>query len=201
MNELLARSWWMLALNGIAALLFGVLALIWPAITLLTLVVLFAAWAIFSGVMATVAAIRNRNADRGWWLVLLLGLVSIAAGVVAVFYPGVTALFLVLLMGVNAFMSGVLNIAVGVRLRKVIQGEWLLILAGIVSIVFAVAVFVFPGAGALALVWLVALQAIVTGVLLLTLAIRARKWQETQKGARTGGRTGAGLSDAGTHHA
>src|SRR5688572_13104378 len=94
MNELLARSWWMLALNGVAALLFGVLALLWPAITLLTLVVLFAAWAIFSGVMATVAAIRNRNADRGSWLVLLLGVVSIAAGVVAVLYPGVTALFL-----------------------------------------------------------------------------------------------------------
>ena len=123
MDELLGRSWWMLALNGIAALLFGVLSLIWPGITLLTLVVLFAAWAMFSGVMATVAAVRNRNADRAWWLVLILGLVSIAAGVVAVFYPGVTALFLVLLMGVNALASGVLNIALGVRLRKVIQGE------------------------------------------------------------------------------
>jgi uncharacterized membrane protein HdeD (DUF308 family) len=201
MNELLARSWWMLVLNGIAALLFGVLALIWPALTLLVLVALFAAWAILSGVMAAVAAIRNRNADRGWWLILLLGLVSIAAGIVAVFYPGITALFLVLLMGVNALMSGVLNIAVGVRLRKVIDGEWLLILAGIVSIVFAFAVFLFPGAGALALVWLVAFQAIVTGILLLVLGMRARKWQEAQKGARTSGRPGAGLSDAGTHHA
>ncbi len=201
MNELLARSWWMLALRGVAALLFGVLALIWPAVTLLTLVILFAAWALLAGVMAAIAAIKNRSADSGWWLILVLGLFSIAAGIVAVFYPGVTALFLVLLMGANALVTGVMDIAVAIRLRKIIRGEWLLILAGVVSIIFAVAVFLFPGAGALALVWLVALQAIVTGILLLAIAMRARKWQENQKGARTGDRTGSELSEAGTHHA
>jgi uncharacterized membrane protein HdeD (DUF308 family) len=96
--------------------------------------------------------------------------------VIAILSPGLTALALVLVMGANALIVGVLDIAAAIRLRKVIQGEWLLILAGIASVVFGVLVLLFPGAGALALVWLISVYAIVTGVLLLALAFRARAW-------------------------
>src|SRR5258705_3258893 len=98
MKELLARSWWMLALQGIVALLFGVLALLWPGLTLLWLVAMFAAYAIISGAVAVYGASKNRTMDKGWWLILVLGLVSVAAGVLAIFNPGLTALMLVLLM-------------------------------------------------------------------------------------------------------
>ena len=176
MHELLLRTWWVLALRGAIALLFGVLALVWPGLTLLWLVALFAAYALLGGVASVLGAVRHRHSDEKWWLIFLLGLVSMAAAVSAIVYPGLTALVLVLMMGANALLTGVLDLAVAIRLRQAIRGKWLLILSGIASIVFGVWVFLFPGAGALALVWLISVHAIVTGVLLLALAFRVRAW-------------------------
>jgi uncharacterized membrane protein HdeD (DUF308 family) len=164
----------MLALRGVAALLFGILALIWPDITLLVLVALFAAYAFITAVAYIGAAVKNRQTDKGWWLLLLLGLVAVAAGGIAIFHPLLTALVLVLLMGANALITGILDIAIAIRLRKEIRNEWMLVLAGVVSIVFGILVFLVPGAGALALVWLVSFYAVLTGVLLLALAFRMR---------------------------
>ncbi len=173
MRAVLARSWWHLALRGAAAVLFGVLALVWPGVTLLFLVALFAAYAVVSGVGEVAGALRNRG-EPGWWLVLVLGLVSLAAGVLALLYPGITALVLVVIMGVNAIFAGVLHISMAVRLRREIRGEWLLGLAGLVSILFGAMVLIFPGAGALALIWLIAFYAIFTGTLLVALGLRLR---------------------------
>ena len=181
MDDLLSRSWWMLALRGVLALAFGILAFIWPSLTLAALVALFAAYVLISGVVSIVGAIKNRKADREWWLILILGLVSVAAGVVSILQPALTALVLVLVMGANALVTGVLDIAVAIRLRKTIEGEWLLIAAGIASIIFGIIVFLFPGAGALALVWLISAYAIATGILLLGLAFRARGWGQRHR--------------------
>ena len=179
MYELLLQSWWMLALRGAIALLFGVLTLVWPGLTLLWLVTLFAVYALLGGVVSVIGAVRNRQSDEEWWLILLLGLVSIGAGVIAIVHPGLTALVLVLVIGANALVTGVLDIATAIRLRKTMRGEWLLVLSGIVSVVFGVLVFLFPGAGALALVWLISVHALATGALLLALAFRVRAWART----------------------
>ena len=168
-------SWWVLALRGLFALLFGVLALAWPAITLLVLVALFAAYALLAGAAAVIGAVKRRG-TAGWVLTLVLGLVSLVAGVLAMFYPGPTTLALVLVMGVNALVTGALDVALAIRLRKVIPGEWLLAVSGVVSIVFGAVVLVLPAAGAVALVWLVSFYATLTGVLLLVLAWRERRW-------------------------
>jgi uncharacterized membrane protein HdeD (DUF308 family) len=168
----------MFALRGAVAMLFGVLALVWPGLTLLWLVALFAAFALLGGGASVVGAFQNRKSDDHWWLALLLGLVSLGAGVIAIIHPALTALVLVLLMGANAIATGVLDIALAIRLRKAIRGEWLLVLAGIVSIVFGVLVFLFPGAGALALVWLISVYAIASGVLLLIVAFQLRRHPE-----------------------
>jgi uncharacterized membrane protein HdeD (DUF308 family) len=176
MDEMLTRSWRMLALRGVIAIAFGVLALLMPGITLLGLVALFAAYALLGGGVSAWAALKYRSSDDDWWLVLLLGLVSVGAGIVAIFHPALTALVLVLLMGANAVVTGILDIAVAIRLRKVIHGEWLLVLAGIVSVIFGILVFLFPGAGALAMVWLISVYAVVTGILLLMAAFRARSY-------------------------
>lgn len=173
MQALFVRSWWHLALRGVVAILFGVLALAWPGATLLFLVALFAAYAVLSGIAAIAGGLRHRD-ERGWWLPLAFGIVSLAAGVIAIFYPGITALALVLIMGVNALIGGVLDIAMAVRLRREIQGEWLLAVAGLVSILFGVLVLAVPAAGVFALVWLVALYAIVAGVLLIATSLRLR---------------------------
>jgi uncharacterized membrane protein HdeD (DUF308 family) len=179
------NTWRMFALRGLIAIAFGVLALAWPGITLLWLVVLFAAFALFGGVISIWGALTNRKSDDAW-LVLLLGLVSVGAGIIAILHPDLTALVLVLLMGANAIATGVLDIALAVRLRKEIRGEWVLVLAGLVSILFGVLVFLFPAAGALALVWLISFYAVVSGVLLLVAAWQLRRHPEATWGGGMG---------------
>lgn len=176
MNELLLKSWKALAWRGAISLVFGVLAALWPGLTLLWLIVMFAAYALIWGAVSITAAVRNRESNEDWWLLLLLGLIGLAGGASAILYPDLTALVLVFLMGGTALASGVVDIAMAVRLRKVIHGEGFLILNGILSVLFGVIVFFFPGAGALALVWLISIYAIVSGFLLLALAWRVRSW-------------------------
>ena len=177
MNELLSKSWRGLAIRGAVSVLFGVLAALWPGLTLMWLIVMFAAYALISGVASVVTAVHNRKGTEGWWLVLLLGVAGICAGAVAIMLPDLTALLLVLVIGATALITGMLDITMAVRLHKVIQGEGFLFLSGFVSIMFGISVFLFPGKGALALVWLISIYAVITGGLLLLFAWRARSWR------------------------
>lgn len=174
MDSFFLRSWWVPALRGVAGILFGVLTLAWPGLTLLTLIALFAAYALLGGAVSVAGAIRHRPGDDDRWLAMLLGLVSIGAGVVAVMRPALTALVLVMVMAANALVIGVLDIVAALRLRREIEGEWMLVLAGLASIGFGAVVFLYPFAGVLTLVWLVSLYGFVTGALLLLQAARMR---------------------------
>ena len=176
MNELFSKSWRSLALRGAISLVFGILAALWPGITLLWLLIMFAAYALIQGVVSTGAAFQSRKTHHDWWLMLLWGVVGIGAGVTAFMLPDLTAVVLVLIIGATALASGIVDIAMAIQLRKTIHGEGFLILNGIISIAFGAFVFFFPGAGALALVWMIAMYAIVSGLLLLALAWRAKKW-------------------------
>jgi uncharacterized membrane protein HdeD (DUF308 family) len=178
MERLLSRTWWVLALRGAVALLLGIMALAWPGITLLVLVALFAAFALLVGAVIVAGALANRTMDPGWWLMIVLGIVSLAAGTFAIVQPGTTLFALVLLMAVNAIVTGALDIAIAIRLRKEIEHEWLLIVIGVIAIAFGVLVLAFPPAGALALAFFLGFYATVIGVLLLALAFRARRWQK-----------------------
>lgn len=142
MTTLVAESWGMLMVRGIAALAFGLIALLWPGLTLLVLIAFFAAYVIVSGIAELVRAYRRRH-QRGWWPLLVLGVLSIVAGVIAIAYPGITAVALVIIMGVTAITWGIIDIAVAVRLRRLVRNEWLLAFAGIVSILFGVLVLIF----------------------------------------------------------
>ncbi len=173
--DLTGGSWWLMALRGLAAVLFGVMAFVWPGITLLTLVYLFGAYALVNGVLAFILAYRGPE-DRRVGSLISEAIISVVAGVVALVVPGITALALVVLIAFWAIVTGVIEIVGAVRLRKVISNEWLLILAGIISLVFGVLLLFQPGAGALALVWWIGAFAIVFGVLLFALAFRMRKW-------------------------
>jgi uncharacterized membrane protein HdeD (DUF308 family) len=175
MLERLSRNWWALALRGLAAIVFGVLAILWPAITLVALVLLFAAYAIVDGVFALASGIRRSGDGRGTdWFMVLAGVAGIAAGVIAVALPGMTALVLVIIIAAWAIVTGIAELAIAYRLRDEIRGEWLLALDGVVSIIFGLVLFFFPGAGAIALVLLIGAFAIVSGAMLLALAFRFR---------------------------
>jgi uncharacterized membrane protein HdeD (DUF308 family) len=179
----LSRNWGMVALRGIAAILFGVLALLLPGITLLALVLLFGSYAIVDGVLNIVAALRGGAVQRAWWVLLLEGLVGVAAGVVTFAIPGLTAPMLVYVIGAWAIITGVLKIVAAIRLRKEITNEWWLILSGALSVVFGVVVMIAPGAGALAMVLWIGAYSIVFGALLLGLAFRLRNWRSDRQRA------------------
>jgi uncharacterized membrane protein HdeD (DUF308 family) len=175
------RHWWALGLRGIAAIVFGILALIWPGITLAVLVLLFGAYALIDGVLAIVSAVRSTG-DNLWWL-LLEGIVSILAGVGAFAFPGLTALVLLFIIAAWAIVKGALEVVSAVRLRKVIDNEWAWIAGGILSVIFGLILLVFPGAGALAVVWLIGAYAILFGITLVGVAWRVRELG--QRGAHT----------------
>ncbi len=171
---LMARNWGWMLLRGVAAIIFGVLAFAWPGLTLIVLAIFWGAWALTDGIFALIAAFRVRENGRSYWPLILIGVLGIAAGVVTFFLPGLTALVLLMFIAAWAIVMGVLQIVAAIRLRKEIQGEWLLGLSGLVSLIFGVLMIARPGAGALAVMWLIAAWSIVFGVLMVALAFRLR---------------------------
>jgi uncharacterized membrane protein HdeD (DUF308 family) len=175
MLELLRRNWGWVVLRGVAAVLFGLLAFAWPGLTLAVLVLAWGAYAIADGVLALIAACRVRDRGRPFWALLIVGLLGIAAGVVTFLWPGMTALLLLLFIASWAVVMGIFQIIAAIRLRKVIQNEWLLGLSGVLSVLFGLLMFLQPGAGALAVIWIVAAYAVVFGVLLIWLGFRVKQ--------------------------
>jgi uncharacterized membrane protein HdeD (DUF308 family) len=174
LSHALAQNWWLLLLRGIAAIVFGLLAFVWPGLTLVTLVLFYGAFALIDGVLAVIAAVKGGTPAPRWWLALV-GVAGIAAGVLTFLWPGVTALVLLFFIAGWAIAVGVFEIVGAIRLRKEIDNEWLLIASGALSVLFGLAVLVMPGAGALALVWLIGAYAIVYGLILVWFALRLRK--------------------------
>jgi uncharacterized membrane protein HdeD (DUF308 family) len=174
----LADNWWLLLLRGIAAIAFGVLSFFWPSLTLITLTLLWGAYALTDGIIAIWAAFNASGGDAGprWWLGLS-GVVGILAGVVTFYYTGETTLVLLMFIAVWAIIIGALQIWGAIALRKVLQREWLLIVNGGLSIAFGVILMAQPGAGALAFVWMIAWYAIFFGGLYIALALKLRRYR------------------------
>ena len=181
MLHLLTRNWWLVALRGLFAIIFGVVAVIWPDITVQALVLVFGVYAIVDGVLSSVTAVGNRKQYPRWGLVLLNGLLSIAAGVMAFVWPGITALVLLFLIAAWAIVTGLFEVAGAIALRRELKGEGWLVLSGVLSILFGLAIVTWPGAGALALVWLIAAYAIVFGITLIALGFRLRRVDQELK--------------------
>jgi uncharacterized membrane protein HdeD (DUF308 family) len=188
MLDALARNWWVVALRGALAVLFGILALIWPAITIGALVLLFGAYALVDGVFALGTALFGGHRAEGRRPALILeGIVGIAAGIVTFVWPHVTTLALLWVIAAWALVTGVLEIVTAIRLRRELHGEWLLVLSGALSVVFGIVLLVRPGAGALALIWVIGAYAIIFGLMLLVLAFRLRR-SASGRAAGTGAR-------------
>jgi uncharacterized membrane protein HdeD (DUF308 family) len=170
----LAQNWWTLALRGLAAVIFGILAYIWPDITFTVLVLLFGAYALWDGVFALVGAFRTQGERR--WMLVLEGLVGIAAGLVTFFLPGAATLAILTIIAAWAIITGILEIIAAVRLREEIEGEWFLLLSGLLSVLFGIALAIWPAAGLVAVTWMIGAYAIIFGILLIGLGFRLRNW-------------------------
>ena len=176
MLRTLAKNWWVFVLRGVVGILFGVLAYMWPGITLVSLVLLFGAYALVDGVFAVVGAITGRKEHDDWVLMLLLGVVGIAVGILTYRSPGITALALLMYIAAWAFAKGVLEIVTAIKIRKEVEGEWALALSGALSVLFALFLLWNPGAGALGVIWVIAFYAIVFGVLSILFGFKIKKF-------------------------
>ncbi|HTC86374.1 MAG TPA: HdeD family acid-resistance protein [Candidatus Acidoferrum sp.] len=175
MLHMLSRNWWLVAIRGVAAIVFGLLAFALPGLTLVTLVFLFGAFALVDGAAMLVAAIRGDPGTLGHrWLLVLIGAAGVTAGIVTWIDPTITALALLYAVATWAVIIGAIQIVAAVLLRRQLTGELWLLLGGVVSVIFGVALFVEPGSGLFAITWLVGAYAIVFGVTHLALALRLR---------------------------
>jgi uncharacterized membrane protein HdeD (DUF308 family) len=179
-------DWRMLALRGLAAIAFGILALVWPDLTLWALVILWGAFALADGIFTLVAVATKAPATRARpWVFILHGLVGVAAGLVTFAWPHITALALLFLIAAWAVVTGALQLMAATRLRREIEGEWLLGLTGALSVLFGVLLVITPGAGALVITWLIGWFAVVYGVLVLAVAWRIRQLEAQPRAGST----------------
>ena len=174
MTGLFSRSWWLILLRGVVAILFGILALRHPGVTLAVLVLWFGVYALVDGAFSVFGAIAGWRHREDRWLLLLEGLIGIGAGIVTLQAPGITAVALLFFMAAWALATGVLRIIGAIRLRREISGEFWLILSGIAAVVFAFLVMERPAAGALAMVWMIGWFALLMGATLVLLAFKLR---------------------------
>jgi uncharacterized membrane protein HdeD (DUF308 family) len=173
-----ARNWWIFLVRGIIAILFAIGTWVWPDLTVTVMLILFVSYAIGEGGSAFVSAVMFGGEGR-WLPQLLTGVAGIAIAIIAALWPDLTALALMVLIAVWAMVTGVFQIATAIQLRREIEGEWALILAGLGSVIFGVVAAIFPGAGAVALNWVVGLLAFWIGVLLIVVAFRLRSLRDT----------------------
>jgi len=176
LGSVLSRYWSLMLLRGIIAIGFGILVFAKPQISLQVLVYMFGVYALVDGILGVSVAIQTRKEADSWGVLLLWGLLGIAVGILAFARPDITALGLLYYIALWAIATGVLEIAAAVRLREVMKNEWLLILAGIVSVVFGVWLIMRPETGALAVLYAIGAYAILLGVLIVVFAFEIRSY-------------------------
>ena len=172
--ETLKRHWWVPVLRGIAAIIFGVIAFVYPGLTVAVLVLLFGAWVLVDGIFRVIGAIGHRGSDKEWGFDLIIGIVGIIIGLLTFHAPGITALALVIYIAAWALMIGATEIGEAIKLRREIKGEWFLILMGLASIIFAILLLWNPVLGAATLIWIMAWYAVIFGVLGIIFGVRLR---------------------------
>ena len=171
----LTGNWWALAARGAVAILFATAAFMWPNLTLSALVLLFGAYVMVDGMFASIASIRAAERNTPWWPLLLEGIVGVTIGMVAFSWPELTALALLYLIAAWALGTGIFQIYAAFKLKATFGGVWLVgLVAGVLSLAFALLLFVFPQEGALAVVYIIAMYALLFGITLVALGLRLR---------------------------
>ncbi len=168
-----ARKWWMVALTGLLAIVFGITAIVFPQPTLEALVILFGAFALVNGILSLTAGIYAR-----WWAPVLTGIAGIVVGVAAFVWPNITGQVLLYMIAAFAILTGIFEIVAAFEIRRVIPGEWLMVIEGLLSLVIGALMIAYPTAGAVGLAWVIGLYAIMSGIVLTALALELRDWMK-----------------------
>ena len=176
-RALCKRTWWVFLLSGIAAVVFGVLAFINPGIALAVLALYFAAWLLVDGAVNIVGAIGNRD-QEGWVFILLMGILGVLVGGYALVNPPLSMLAFLYMVSFLAILLGISLIAMGRKVREMIEREWVLYLTGAVSILFGIVIVLQPETGAVSVVWMIASWAIIIGLLRIFFAFFVRNLKD-----------------------
>jgi uncharacterized membrane protein HdeD (DUF308 family) len=184
MLEMFCRRWWVVLLRGIVAILLGICAIAWPGITLVALAYVFGTFSLIDGIAALVIGFRGESDGTVWWTMVVLGVIAIAAGIVAFVFPGLTLLVLLTIIAVSAILRGAIEIAAAIRLRKEIDDEWILGLSGVLSILFGALIIYRPDAGLIALALLIGAYMLALGILAVALSLRLRRMCTTMTPGR-----------------
>jgi uncharacterized membrane protein HdeD (DUF308 family) len=187
----LSSNWWAFVVRGIVAIALGVLAFVEPNVTLIALIAVFAAYAIFDGVLAISAGVSVDGGPR--WMLILGGILGILIGLLTINRPDITAISLVLLIGVWAIATGIAEVVAAYNFRQILQNEWLLALSGVFSAAFGVLLIVSPGDGVFTVLWIIGFYAILAGILYIAAGLRLRSVHETlQPFEKAAGTTASG---------
>ena len=171
----LARNWWLVALRGLLAIVFGAAAFIWPGLTWLVLILMFGVYAILDGIFAMVSGVVQSRYSPRWWVFLVEGFISLMAGVIVLAQPGLAGLALVFVIAVWAVLTGLLEVIAAIRLRREIRDEWMLGFGGFLSIMLGLLMLLQPGAGGLVITLMVGAYALIFGILMVALSFRLRR--------------------------
>ncbi len=170
-----ADYWWVLLVRGIAAIIFGLIALFWPGLTAYAMLLTFGIFALVDGVMAIIAGFRRKGHDDNWWSWLLDGALSILIGIMAISWPVATALALVFWIAAWATVTGVMRIIAAIRLRHEIDGEWAMGLSGLLMVLWGILLVAMPASGILSLTWMFGIFTLLVGITMVVLAFRVKK--------------------------
>jgi uncharacterized membrane protein HdeD (DUF308 family) len=181
MIRAISKYWWVFTLRGLIAIAFGLAALLWPALTLGVMVLLFGLFALFEGLLAILTSF-GKGGEKGGWTLLIEGLAGIlvcvivllGASIGSLLWPRVAAVMLVFYIAGWAILAGIFKIITAIRIRREIKGEWMLGLSGLISILVGLILIFRPGAGILAVAWLIGLFAIILGIFLTLLGLKLR---------------------------
>ena len=172
------ESWWALAVRGIIALVFGLAAVFWPDFVWGALYLIFGIFAVLTGIVLVVGAVVNRRYSNDWWIILVMGILALLVALLMFMHPGPVTRVVVLLIGLWALLSGLFDVIAGFSLRKEMEGEWLLILAGLISMLVGVYVLFNLDSGAEVIMLVVGIYNILAGLLILITAYTARNWSD-----------------------
>ena len=181
MLQLVTSKWWAFLIRGIAAILFGILAVFWPKSALEVFVLLFGAFVLIDGFFAGWAGLAARRYSKSWWILLLEGLLGIAVGLITLFQPGITMFVLYTFIAIWAILTGIFELVQAVRLRRKIRNEWMLVLGGILSVALGAFLLLRPESGALVLIWMIAFYALLFGFLFVSLSLKMRNLKGSVK--------------------
>ena len=185
LNQLF-RDWWHFAVRGVAAIVFGILAIAWPKSAITALVLLFGAFALVDGIFAAASGIQLRENFKYWWALLLEGLAGIVIGIMTFIWPNVTAFVLLYFIAAWAILTGIFEIVAALEFRNLIPGEWATFLGGVLSILLGILLFAFPRAGAVGLIWAIGFYAIFFGIMEIVFGFRLRGLGQKLEPKQTG---------------